>query len=585
MLTDLRLWAEARKFAEESGRVNVESLLLKQAMWCEEAGEVAAAATIYSGLGQTVKAVNLLGNRGLFPSLIELVRTLPSPRVESAASDADAAAAATTAAAAKDVRDALIAAGTFFRKAGLMSYAKEVFSRLDDTRALVQILIDAQQWSEALTLAHRADSERPVAARKAADSLAAVVHLAKGHYLAAADMFEEAQKEFELAGRADLSSEILRKLARNAVKEDRFADAAYFFYRLSVDSAGSAVAPGARLALFRRYQHLADVYHAYAVVHDYIASPFTTHAAETVFNAAVSVLNRSVGTAGRGTARSQKQGAPVLVPEGVSLMKSLYALVRQGILLEAFKVTRFALEQLASMHTAYQWQDALDLAALNVQSKPLADKEELTHICYRCSSPLPTVGCNAASFAVKSVVDTGEEHAHSLAGEGLNRDACPTCGHLVVRSSFTFEPLPLVEFSAEGMDAESAFATIRAGGSSSSVQDASRRGGAAADPFSVLLSRESANVSDGTFTIPAAALRSLAPSEVYLVHTRGGPSKSADGASGSKAVRMFKNIMPELPISMCASCCRFFHTEDLEFEVLKRGCCPFCRSPADHVWG
>jgi hypothetical protein len=49
-----------------------------QATWAEETGDSKAAATIYSAVGQTVRAVHILGERGLYNQLIELVRTLPS---------------------------------------------------------------------------------------------------------------------------------------------------------------------------------------------------------------------------------------------------------------------------------------------------------------------------------------------------------------------------------------------------------------------------------------------------------------------------------------------------------------------------
>lgn len=47
--------------------------------------------------------------------------------------------------------------------------------------------------------------------------------------------------------------------------------------------------------------------------------------------------------------------------------------------------------------------------------------------------------------------------------------------------------------------------------------------------------------------------------------------------------RFFRNMIPDVPVSLCACCNKFFHQEDFEFSVLQKGHCPFCRSPKDKV--
>jgi len=209
MFMDLKLWKEARKFAEEvgSGRVDVSSLMLKQAQWCEDGGDVSAAATIYAGLGQAGRAVGLLGERGLWGPLMDLVRTLPSApsnsyllsdvamlvsggggrgrsesvsSVDSVGEDTltEAASAETSSGGAdggtglsKDVRKALGDAGLFLTRAGFIPLAREAFGKLGDVRALVQLHIDAGQWGAAHKLA--ADTEASIrveALREAAAS-------------------------------------------------------------------------------------------------------------------------------------------------------------------------------------------------------------------------------------------------------------------------------------------------------------------------------------------------------------------------------------------------------------------------------
>ncbi len=52
--------------------------------------------------------------------------------------------------------------------------------------------------------------------------------------------------------------------------------------------------------------------------------------------------------------------------------------------------------------------------------------------------------------------------------------------------------------------------------------------------------------------------------------------------------RFFININPSVPVVQCQHCNMFFHEEDFEFEVLKEGCCPFCRADPslakERVW-
>ena len=47
--------------------------------------------------------------------------------------------------------------------------------------------------------------------------------------------------------------------------------------------------------------------------------------------------------------------------------------------------------------------------------------------------------------------------------------------------------------------------------------------------------------------------------------------------------KYYRNMMPELPISLCKKCNHFFHEEDFEFEVLKLGKCPVCRSKENEI--
>ena len=46
----------------------------------------------------------------------------------------------------------------------------------------------------------------------------------------------------------------------------------------------------------------------------------------------------------------------------------------------------------------------------------------------------------------------------------------------------------------------------------------------------------------------------------------------------NKPVRFFKNMVPEVPITMCEQCCKFFLQDEYEFAYIEKGHCPFCKN-------
>lgn len=47
--------------------------------------------------------------------------------------------------------------------------------------------------------------------------------------------------------------------------------------------------------------------------------------------------------------------------------------------------------------------------------------------------------------------------------------------------------------------------------------------------------------------------------------------------------KYYRNLLPELQISICPECFQAFHSEDFEMEILLKGHCPFCRTPAENL--
>lgn len=70
-----------------------------------------------------------------------------------------------------------------------------------------------------------------------------------------------------------------------------------------------------------------------------------------------------------------------------------------------------------------------------------------------------------------------------------------------------------------------------------------------------------------TVVASAKCLRALKREDVF----RAPPGTCAPEA------KLFKNMMPDIPLALSQPCGRFFHEEDFEFAYLRQGRCPFSR--------
>ena len=132
------------------------------------------------------------------------------------------------------------------------------------------------------------------------------------HYL----RFVEAQRAFHQAGRPDQAFRVLQELTVNAVNENRFDDASYYYWvlaRQDLDMAREAEDPAPLVAKFREHHAKASIYHAYHTIQRYTDEPFTSYMPEALFNISRYLLHELV--------REQ--------PKGVSKFAVLYALAKQ----------------------------------------------------------------------------------------------------------------------------------------------------------------------------------------------------------------------------------------------------------------
>lgn len=364
MYSDLRKWDEASAFATKhegvAAGINVEELIRKQATY-SEANDPRAAAEMFLACGETLKAINLLGENGFFEKLIEIVRTLQ-----------------------KTDTQALSVAAGHCRKQSNYPYAKEIYLKMEDFKSLIEVEVELQRWDDALALLKQHPEHKEH------------VYLAYGNWLAVNDRFDEAQKAFDDAGRPDLSSKMLDQLTHNAVLECRFDDAGYYFWLLAQEQLrmlqGCAptqeeMTPKHRVN-WQQFQELltrAECYYGYHNIFRYTDEPFTSLVPDALFNISRFLMSTFE------LAKSKE------APLGVSKIYTVFCLAKQARHLGAYKLARDCLEKLQSLHIPPAWREQIDFASVTIRSLPFQDKEQLLPVCYRCGTTNSLISRNCVA--------------------------------------------------------------------------------------------------------------------------------------------------------------------------------------------
>jgi len=527
MFLDLRDWEKAKEIVEtighdagkgDSSGVSMMDLLKRQAQWLTEVNDMKAAAEMYWAAKDYGQAIEIMGDNQWLDLLMDKVKTLT-----------------------KLQRKFLAQAAGYFRKHGNYLYAKEMYQKMDDTKSLMELYVEQHMWDEAFALC------------KLTPDHAKLIYLPYAEWLALNDRFDEAQDAFKKAGRPDQSLRMLKELTHNAVTEHRYHDAGYYYWHLAVEKLKRIKTPKvkvsrAMVADYRSCVKKSEMYYAYHFIHRYTDEPFTSLLPDALFQTAQYILNNS---------KDEE------TPHGVSKVYTLFAIAKQGKTLGAFKLARQAYQRLLSLKIPKSWTDQVDLAFLTIRTKPFNDKEELLPVCYRCSSSNTLLSASG--------------------------DKCSNCGHRFVRSFWSFETLPLVQFFLEdNISPEEAQKLIdadpedRIQKSKQSSEEGVDRMTFDDDEAPEEIQEEDAFQSqlvheggmEGNYpkiVVDKKCLRNMPKSEVFVLtwETKALPNK------------YYRNLIPDLPISLCQVCNHFFHQEDYEYHVLQKSACPFCRTAVE----
>ncbi|CAH8612583.1 unnamed protein product [Dicrocoelium dendriticum] len=522
MYCDLRRFDDAKESMSASGDSSGQRLLIRRhADWARSTNDHHKATKMYVEIGEYAAAIELAGEHAWTDILLEVSRRLD-----------------------KGDRDCLEMCASHLARLGEYAFAADCYAKYGDVEKQVALQVEARNWDEAFSLAEKYPE------------YVSHVYLPYAQWLAENDRFEEAQIAFAKAGFRSEAIRVLEQLALCAANLSRFEDAAFYHWKLSMQCLEMARDTNDRfkqLELLDNFSHLqqkADIYYVYSNIHRHMHEPFTSQMPEAYFNMARYLAN---------LLQTNEVNA-------VSKAAVLYTLARHGKTLGGYKLARCVYDQLQHLHMPYKMTKAVELASLDIRSKPLVDSEEVNVICYRCSTTNPLLNA------------TG------------NR--CTHCGEPFVYSFISFEQLPLVEFiPEESLSHEKVLEllkfdpcpqTLKANGTygkkngrtdqsvSQTLKVSSNFGDATSehDPFTAKLL--SADLSSGPYKpvcLDEETLRHIPASEVIILE-RPSPLRP----------RYYKSILPEIGITQCFTCHKLFNTDDYELAVLQKGHCPFCRT-------
>ncbi|OZC11066.1 WD domain, G-beta repeat protein [Onchocerca flexuosa] len=455
MFTDLRMFDQAQELLSSASGETQKDLLRRRADWAQNSNEPIIAAEMFVASGDYAKAVSLMIKNNWIDMLINLAHRIDRSNV-----------------------DVLRTIGNYLAKKGEYTLASHLFQSINDIRALINMYVDAALWNDAfLTAAKYQKYDEEV-------------------YLPYAP--------YHMAGHDVEALQVLEQLMGNAIKENRFIDAGYYNWVLSMQYLEQCCADPEMIEKFLDFNNKANCYYAFDVIYKYLAEPFTSCPADALVNIARYLA-------------CQKEIYKI------SRVSIFYTLMKQGQILGAYKLARYALEQLSCLKIPYRFEKLIETEALMIRSKPFTDAEELLPMCYRCGISNPLLGTNE----------------------------CIHCKNPFILSFVSFEVLPLVEFIvSDDINLEEARQLINAEPPLGQIEN----------PL-----QEQMSLKTGKVMANREILLRLEKQQVIIAEW-----------PPPFATRFYYNIIPEISIIQCNSCYRMFHADDFEIACLKTGGCPFC---------
>lgn len=484
MFADLNMWEEAAEIAPQTSGGNAE-ILKRKATAQIDALDLTSAATTYEQMGDYLQAIEILG-LDYHELLMDLARRIPETEIK-----------------------ALNRCAFYFRKGEKKLYVIETLRKINDNDALLRYLIDMQLWDEAFKIS------------EINPALEQSLFLAYGHWLASNDRFLEAQLYYAKSGRSEESINVLKQLSSRSISQLCYKDAAYYIYCLSNELSSKLPAnvltqefDEMQLSTYQTSQDLSklgEVYFAYDKIYVYIEDPFTFEVPVHLMSTCFFLISRL---------KTYKE-----TPRSISMIYIYYTLAKISKILECYKVCKYALKLLGSLHIPFKWRESIDLLALIMKAKPDNDSAALYIKCIQCG--------------------------HSNSPEN---SSCSYCYEPYVYSLMSFEPLGLLRFGpTPDCSISDAKNLIQfSGKSEKEVMN-----------FEVIVADRFHN-GYKPLEFNKSQLASIDPHSVFTKKIPGG-------------FNFYFNTGNSL-ISQCDSCQNFFGEDEWNYHLITEQKCPFCRS-------
>ncbi|KAK6627629.1 hypothetical protein RUM44_010107 [Polyplax serrata] len=516
MFTDLRMFDVAQEYLGSGDSIDRKALLRKKAEWAKNINEPRAAAEMYLSAGDTINAIEIIGENGWIDTLLDVGRKLDR---------AD--------------REGIELVARHLQRLGALSFATEMYRKLGEEKSIILLHVEAKDWKEAFALAERHPQYKDL------------VYAPYARWLAENDRFVEAQKAFHQAGKLDEAFYVLQQLTLNAVNEGRFQDAGYYYWVLAqqyLELANHKQGEEQEAVVEKYFENekLASIYYSYDNIQKYIDEPFTPYMPEALFNIAMYLTHEI----------KEKR------PPGVSQFAILYSLSKQASSLGAFKLARQVLDKIQTLKVPLRFQEYIDVSTILIRAKPYHDNDEMLPMCYRCSSYNP-LSCTTSS---NSCTNCKQPFVHSF----FSFEILPLVEFVLEEGITDEEAVKLIETPPSTGAGREKKGDGWVQTKSDTFQMLQFDENQTVDPFTVkLVNFEVEGEEFVPVTVNRATLKSLDPNEV-LISQRPKPLR----------YRFYRNVIPDLPIVICSSCHKAFHMDDYELQVLQKGHCPFCRTPS-----
>uniref|UniRef100_A0A8R1EG47 Intraflagellar transport protein 122 homolog n=2 Tax=Caenorhabditis japonica TaxID=281687 RepID=A0A8R1EG47_CAEJA len=371
LFTDMRMFDDVQEVMSHASGETKKMLMRKRASWARDANQPKIAAEMLISSGDLDKATLLIIDNDWLELAIEISHRIDKSDLES-----------------------MKKLAAYFIRKHEFGLASKIFQSINDTKSIVDMHVNAGHWTDAFAIADR----HP---RYVED-----VYLPYARFLAERDRFEEAQKAFHRAGKEKEALHVLEQLTSNAVNENRFQDAGFYYWLLSQQYLDRSQSEEnlTLLAKAKEAAKLADAYYAYYPVFLFCSQPFSFERNENILNMARYLTF-----------------TPYI--DNISKVFVYFTIAKIANEMGAYKSARNALDELNKLRvrSEFELDGQIEVMTLNIRAKPFSDAEGIQPMCYRCGLNNPLLG-------------------------GMS---CIHCETPFIISFVTFDVLPLIEFKIE----------------------------------------------------------------------------------------------------------------------------------------